>query len=56
MRKFNNFSLVLFVLLAFTLTGCDLVVDIFEAGFWTAIVILLVVVGIIILLIRKFMS
>ncbi|MFP4095912.1 MAG: hypothetical protein ACLFUB_15620 [Cyclobacteriaceae bacterium] len=56
MKKFSFSSLLIFLLLSFTLTGCDLIVGIFEAGFWTAVILLLVVVGIVIWLIGKFLG
>jgi hypothetical protein len=41
------------VMLAMGLTGCELVEGIFKAGFWTAIILVVIVVGIIIWLIGK---
>jgi hypothetical protein len=54
MKKLSLTSVLFFVLASTTLTGCDLVGDIFEAGFWVGIIILVVVVGLIIWLVGKF--
>lgn len=47
------FSLSLFIGLAFMLTGCDVIVGIFEAGFWTGIVLVILVVLLIVYLWRR---
>lgn len=52
----NNIRLyfsILFVLLATTLSSCELVGDIFEAGMWTAVIIIVLIVAIVIWLFRK---
>lgn len=46
-------SLFLFVILAFSLTGCDAIVGIFEAGFWTGIILVILVVLLIVYLVRR---
>ena len=42
-----------FALLLTMLTGCELAGDIFEAGIWIGIIIVVLVVGIILWLLRK---
>lgn len=49
------FYVILFSTLVF-LPGCDVVGDIFEAGFWTAIIILVLVVVIIGYIIKKILD
>ncbi|MCC9166439.1 hypothetical protein [Pontibacter harenae] len=52
----NNFRLylsMLFVLLAFTMSSCELVGDIFKAGMWTALIIIVIVVALIIWIFKK---
>ncbi len=49
-------QLLLFVLTAVTLTGCELVGDIFEAGIWAGVIIVVLVVVLIFWLIRKLMG
>ncbi|MFD2515957.1 hypothetical protein ACFSRY_18945 [Pontibacter locisalis] len=45
---------LLFILFAFTLSGCDLVGDVLEFGFWTAIIIIAVIVLIVYFIARLF--
>lgn len=45
--------MTLLVLLTFTLSSCELVGDIFEAGMWTALIIIVIVVLLITWLFRK---
>ena len=47
------FSLSLIIGLAFMLTGCDVIVGIFEAGFWTGIVLVILVVLLVVYLWRR---
>jgi len=49
-------QLLLFVLTAVMLTGCELVGDIFEAGIWAGVIIVVLVIVLIVWLIRKFMG
>jgi hypothetical protein len=53
----KNFRLYFFSLLAFlavTMTGCQLIGDIFKAGMWTAVIIIVLVVLIIGWIISRF--
>jgi hypothetical protein len=49
----QKISLPVLVLLAMTLSGCELAGDIFQAGFTTAIVLVVVVVLVIVWLVSK---
>jgi len=46
-------NLSLFALICSMLTGCELAGDIFEAGLWIGIIIVVLVIGIILWLLRK---
>lgn len=52
--KYLIFSTIFFSM--FLLQGCDMIVDIFSAGFWVGIVIAVLVVALIIWLIVKGMK
>ena len=45
--------MTLLVLLTFTLSSCELVGDIFEAGMWTALIIIVIIVLIVVWIFRK---
>lgn len=50
----HNASIWLLVLgLAMTLSSCDLIGGIFKAGFWTAIIIIVIVVALILWLVGR---
>ncbi len=53
MNNSKLLSLFLFVGLAFALSGCDAIVGIFETGFWTGFVLVILVVLLIIYLVRR---
>ena len=53
MNLFRSLLLSLAILLTFTLTGCELIGDIFEAGMWTALIIIVLVVLLIGWIFRK---
>ena len=53
MSNIRLYFSMLFVLLAFTMSSCDVVGDIFEAGIWTAIIIIVLIVLIIGWIFRK---
>ncbi|CAM3634197.1 hypothetical protein POKO110462_13070 [Pontibacter korlensis] len=56
MRKlnFNWLFSLLFLTLSLTLTGCDFVGDVLEFGFWTALILIAVVVAIGYFILRMF--
>jgi len=42
------------VLLTFTMSSCEVVGDIFEAGMWTALIVIVLVILLIVWIFRKF--
>lgn len=50
----KGFFSQLFIFLTLTLTGCDFVGDVLEFGFWVAIIIIAIIVGIIYFIFRLF--
>lgn len=55
MKKFNPIVIFLLSMLLF-LPGCDLIKGVFEAGFWTAIFIIIAVIALIIWGLSSFSS
>lgn len=53
MKNIRFFLSLMFVLLTLTMSSCDVVGDIFEAGMWTALIIIVLVIALILWLIRK---
>ena len=53
MKNIRVYLMTLLVLLTLTLSSCELVGDIFEAGMWTAVIIIVIVVLLIGWLLRK---
>lgn len=41
------------VLVALTLTGCELIVDIFQAGVWVGVILVFAVIGLIVWLVSR---
>jgi predicted Na+-dependent transporter len=54
MKNFRLYFLGLIALLSVSLTGCEIIGDIFRAGMWTAVIIIILIVLIIGWLISKF--
>jgi hypothetical protein len=48
-----NYLWLCFIAMAMTLTSCEVVGGIFKAGFWTAIIIIVLVVGLILWLVGR---
>ena len=48
--------LFLSILLLAFLPGCEIIVGIFKAGFWTAIIVVVLVVGLLIYGVKKFLD
>ncbi|WP_347157368.1 hypothetical protein [Pontibacter chitinilyticus] len=44
---------VLFILFTFSLSSCEAIGDIFQAGMWTAVIVIVIVVLIVIWIFRK---
>ncbi|MER2998735.1 hypothetical protein [Pontibacter populi] len=45
---------LLFIFFSLTLSGCDFVGDVLEFGFWVALIIIAIVVGIIYFIVKLF--
>lgn len=56
MKNIRLSTLLLVVVMTFTLSSCDLIGDIFEAGAWTAIIGIVLVIALIVWIFRKFMD
>lgn len=52
MKKYASLLLVFFAL-ATTLTSCEVIGGIFKAGFWTAIIVIVIIVAIILWLVNR---
>ena len=52
MARFN-YLWICFIALAMTLTSCDVIGGIFKAGFWSAIIIVVILVALILWLLGK---
>ncbi|MFD2246474.1 hypothetical protein [Pontibacter ruber] len=53
MKNIRTYFSILFVLLAVTLSSCEFIGDIFEAGMWTALIIIVLIVLLVGWLFRK---
>ena len=53
MRKYNQLSILL-VAMVVTLSSCELIGDIFEFGFWVAIIVVVIVIALIVWIINRF--
>ncbi|PRY04598.1 hypothetical protein CLV24_1343 [Pontibacter ummariensis] len=53
MRNIRVYFTVMLVLLTFTLSSCEFIGDVFEAGMWTALIIIVLVVLLIVWIFRK---
>lgn len=49
----KHLSVLSIALLVFTLTGCELIGDIFSAGFYTALILVGIVIAIIVFIVVK---
>lgn len=56
MNDLNFTQILIFLLVALTLTGCELAAGIFEAGIWVGIIIVVLAIFLIIWLIRKLLG
>jgi hypothetical protein len=55
MKNFLS-QIFVFLLMAFTLTGCSVIGDIFEAGIWVGIIVVVLVIVFVIWIIKQFIS
>ncbi len=53
MKSFSYYFSVLLLLLTLTVTGCEVIGDIFQAGMWTAIILIVLIVLFILWIVRK---
>lgn len=56
MNSLNFSRIYIFLLMLVTLSGCELAVDIFEAGVWVGIVIVVLIIFLVIWLLKKFLD
>jgi hypothetical protein len=56
MQRINFTVLSILAGLTLTMSSCELVGDIFEAGVWTGLIIVAVVIGLVIWIISRFMK
>ena len=54
MKQYNHLLLGTFVLLSFALTSCEAIGDIFKAGIWTGLILVVVVIAVIIWIFNRF--
>lgn len=54
MKKFNYPILSALLLFAFTLSSCEIVGDIFQAGIWVGLILVVIVIVIIVWIFNKF--
>ncbi|WP_276498656.1 hypothetical protein [Pontibacter litorisediminis] len=54
MKNIKPYLMAVLVLLTFTMSSCEVVGDIFEAGMWIALIIIVLIVLLITWLFRKF--
>ena len=53
MGNIRNYVAMFLLLLLFTMSGCELVGDIFEAGMWTALIVIVLIIILIAWIFRK---
>ncbi|WP_197088575.1 hypothetical protein [Rufibacter radiotolerans] len=53
MKNLQAYFVALMAVLTMTLSSCDIVGDIFEAGMWTSVIIIVLVILLILWLFRK---
>jgi len=56
MKNLRLSQLLIFAIMAFTLTGCELIGDIFAAGIWVGVIGVVLVVILVFWIIRKLMG
>lgn len=53
MGNIRSYVSMLLILVMFTMSGCDLVGDIFEAGMWTALIIIVIIIALVVWIFKK---
>ncbi|MEX2592424.1 MAG: hypothetical protein WD426_06590 [Anditalea sp.] len=56
MKNYSLTQILVFVVLATFITGCDFIGDIFEAGIWAGVIIVVLAIILIFWLIKKLMD
>lgn len=56
MPRFTNYLTLLLLLLITTLSGCEIVTGIFEAGVWVGVLLVILGIALVFWLIRKLLS
>lgn len=54
MKNLRPYLMTLLVLLTFTMSSCDVIGNIFEAGMWTALIVIVLVILLIVWIFRRF--
>lgn len=53
MGNIRSYVSMLLILVMFTMSGCELIGDIFEAGMWVALIIIVIVVALVAWIFKK---
>lgn len=53
MKNLQAYFFAFMLILTMTLSSCDVIGDIFQAGMWTAVIIIVIVIALIMWLLRK---
>lgn len=56
MKKIQPYQIALFLILSITLSSCEIIGGIFEAGIWVGIIIVVLVIALVIWVIKKIIS
>ncbi len=56
MKKIQPYQIVFFLILSFTLSSCEIIGGIFEAGIWVGVIIVVVLIALVIWVIKKMIS
>ena len=51
--KHSSYLFLLLLLSAVALTGCEMIGDIFQAGVWTGVLLVILIIGIVVWFLRK---
>lgn len=54
MKNFNISTLFIFLFFLISFTSCEIIGDIFKAGLWVGIILVVLVIAVVIWLIKKF--
>jgi hypothetical protein len=51
--KHSSYLFILLLLSAVALTGCEMIGDIFQAGVWVGVILVILVIGIVVWVLKK---